>query len=117
VRRRAPRPLAAAVEAVTAGIAPGTTLSRVQGVWRATVGDVVAAESQPESERDGVVTVACSSSVWASELDLLRADLLERLNGALDAAGDAPAVRELRFRATSGQGPSRRRRRRSANAP
>jgi predicted nucleic acid-binding Zn ribbon protein len=116
VKRRAPRPLAAAVDAVIGDLAPETALARVQGIWRAVAGDVVAAEAQPESERGGVVTVACSSAVWASELDLLRADLLERLNEALGASRDAPAVRELRFRAGPAPGPSRRRRRRPAGA-
>jgi predicted nucleic acid-binding Zn ribbon protein len=109
VRRRAPRPLSGAVEALAEELAPKTTLSRVQGAWSTTAGEVVAAEAQPESERDGVVTVACSSAVWASELDLLRADLLERLNAALGASRDAPLVRELRFRATSSAPPSKRR--------
>jgi predicted nucleic acid-binding Zn ribbon protein len=116
VRRRAPRPLAAAVEAVAGEIAPRTALARVQGVWSAAVGDVVGAESEPESERDGVITVACSSAVWASELDLLRADLLGRLNDALGAPRDAPAVRELRFRTRSAPGPPTRRPRRRRSA-
>jgi predicted nucleic acid-binding Zn ribbon protein len=101
VRRRAPRRVAAAVEALAGELAPGTTLARVQAVWSAVAGDVVAVEARPESERAGVVTVACSSAVWASELDLLRGDLLERLNAALGAPADTPAVRDLRFRAAS----------------
>jgi len=116
VRRRAPRPLAAALEAVAADLAPATTIARVQGVWAAVAGEVVAAEAQPESERAGVVTIACSSAVWAGELDLLRADLIERLNLALEAPRDAPAVRELRFRATASPSPRRRSGRRSAKA-
>jgi len=107
VRRPAPRRLSAALEEVAAELAPGTTLSRVQGAWRGSVGDVVAAETEPESERDGVVTVRCSSAVWASELELLRADLLERLNRALGASGGAPVVRSLRFRTASGRRPAR----------
>ena len=96
MRRRAPRPLAAALGRVTAGLEPATVLARVQGCWVEAVGEVVSAEAQPISEREGVVTVSCRSSVWAEELKMMGPDLRERLNTAL--ADDA--VRELRFTAT-----------------
>jgi predicted nucleic acid-binding Zn ribbon protein len=44
------------------------------------VGDVIAEEAQPTAERGGVVTVSCSASVWAQELDLMAPAILERLN-------------------------------------
>jgi predicted nucleic acid-binding Zn ribbon protein len=94
MRRTAPRPLARALEGVTATLAPATTLARVQGCWADVVGQGVAGEASPVSERDGVVTVACRSSVWAQELALMGPDLAERLNAALGAT----AVGELRFR-------------------
>jgi predicted nucleic acid-binding Zn ribbon protein len=94
VRRLAPRPLAYALEGVTATLAPATTLARVQGLWAEVLGDVLAEECRPLSERDGVVTVACRSSVWAQELAMMAPDLVERLNAALGGA----AVSELRFR-------------------
>jgi predicted nucleic acid-binding Zn ribbon protein len=53
----------------------------------------VAAESEPVSERAGVVTVACRSAVWAQELELLAPDLLARLNGRLESG----RVTRLRF--------------------
>ena len=93
--RRAPRPLSFALDRVTSRLAPATVLARVQGCWADAVGEVVSSEAQPVSERDGVVTVACRSSVWAQELDLLGPELLGKLNAAL---GDAPIV-QLRFRA------------------
>jgi predicted nucleic acid-binding Zn ribbon protein len=80
---------------VTAGLEPATVLARVQGCWAGAVGDVVSAESQPVSESAGVVTVACRSSVWAHELEMLGPELREKVNAAL---GD-DAVAELRFRA------------------
>jgi hypothetical protein len=58
---------------------------------------VVAAEAQPVSEREGVITVACSSAVWAQELALLAGDLREGLNTALGDGDEAARVRELRF--------------------
>jgi hypothetical protein len=53
------------------------------------------------SERDGVVTVACASAVWAAELELLGPELLERLNGRLGEAETA-LVSRLRFVVGSG---------------
>ena len=97
MRRREPRPLAAALEGVVGGARPQTLLARVQGVWEEAVGATVAAEAQPRAESAGTVSVECSSGVWAQELELLAPDLIERLNGALDGAGDGP-VRALRLR-------------------
>jgi predicted nucleic acid-binding Zn ribbon protein len=95
MRRRGPRPLAFALERVTTALEPATTLARVQGCWADAVGDVVSAEARPVSERDGVVAVACRSSVWAQELELLGPELVEKINAAL---GDG-AVTRLRFKA------------------
>jgi predicted nucleic acid-binding Zn ribbon protein len=97
VRRLAPRPLARALESFTATLAPPTTLARVQGLWSEVVGETLAEECRPVSEREGTVTVACRSSVWAQELAMMETDLLERLNAALGG----PAVVELRFRVGS----------------
>jgi predicted nucleic acid-binding Zn ribbon protein len=95
MRRRAPRLLAVALARVTAGLEPATTLGRVQGCWADVAGELIATVAQPVSERDGVVTVACESAVWAQELDLLSPDLLEKLGRALPDRH----VRELRFKA------------------
>jgi predicted nucleic acid-binding Zn ribbon protein len=90
VRRRAPRPLSAALEALGHDVAPPTLLARVQGAWGDAVGAVVAAEAQPVSERAGTVTIACRSATWASELELLAPELVAKLNGALGGDGDGP---------------------------
>jgi hypothetical protein len=91
-RRRAPVPLAGAVEALAQRLAPQTPLAAVQRVWPEVAGAAVAAEAEPVSERAGVVTIACRSAVWAQELTLLAPDLVARLNDALGA----PHVSELR---------------------
>jgi predicted nucleic acid-binding Zn ribbon protein len=96
MNRRGLRSFAPALEDVARRAAPTTTLGRVQACWAQAVGVGVAAESEPSAERDGVLTVVCTSSVWAQELELLSADLLDRLNGAL-GAGEEPIVRRLRF--------------------
>lgn len=94
-RRQGPRSIAAALDAVVARAAPQTVLARVQGVWSEAVGPAVAAQAQPVSERGGVVTVECSASVWAQEVELLAPRLLERLREVL---GDAAEVQSLRVR-------------------
>jgi predicted nucleic acid-binding Zn ribbon protein len=101
MRRRAPRALATALEGVVRDVAPQTLLARVQGVWTEVAGPRLAAAAAPVSERDGVVTVACESGVWAQELDLLAPDLLRGLEGALGG----PLVTKLRF--VVGSGPNR----------
>jgi predicted nucleic acid-binding Zn ribbon protein len=83
-RSRVPRPAAFAIEALSDSLAPQTPISAVQRAWPDVAGDLIAAQCEPTSERGGVVTVTCSSAVWAQELDLLSADLIERLNAALD---------------------------------
>jgi len=77
--------------------APATPLAAVQAAWAGAVGERIAAEARPVAERDGVVTVSCSSSTWAQELDLLSAELLESLSEALP---EASRPQSLRFRAT-----------------
>jgi predicted nucleic acid-binding Zn ribbon protein len=81
-----------ALDSVTAAIAPATLLAEVQRVWPQVAGERFARAADPVSERDGVVTVACESAVWAQELDLLSERVIEGLNEALGR----PAVRRLR---------------------
>ena len=101
MKRLAPRALSTALEAVARDVAPDTLLARVQAAWPGVAGDRVARAAAPVSERDGVVTVACESGVWAQELDLLAPDLLQRLEAVLGA----PSV--TRFRFVVGSAPNR----------
>jgi predicted nucleic acid-binding Zn ribbon protein len=101
VRRLAPRPLAVALEGVVGRAEPATPLARAQGVWAEAAGSGLAAVAEPVSERDGVLTVACESAIWAQELELLSSDLLARLNTALGDSGD-PGLTRLRFVVGSG---------------
>ena len=93
--RRVPRLAGGAVAALVDGLAPASGLAALQRVWPGAVGDVIAAQAHPTAERDGIVTVTCSSSVWAQELTLMGPELAGRLNAALGAEN----VRELRCRA------------------
>ena len=84
MRRRAPRPLALALAALTARLEPATPLGRVQGAWSAVVGEAIAAHCTPTAERRGALEVRCDEAVWAAEVELMAPELIERLTGALD---------------------------------
>lgn len=93
-RRRAPRQASAAIRAARDRAAPRTGLAAVQAAWNGVVGEQLAAVATPVSERAGTLTVECSDSVWAQELDLMQIQLLDRLKSELGER--APAA--LRFR-------------------
>jgi predicted nucleic acid-binding Zn ribbon protein len=94
MRRRAPRPATVGLRAALERAAPRTPLAAAQAVWEETVGEQLARVAQPVSERDGELTVSCESAVWAQELDLMQARILDLLR---DRLGDL-APRSLRFR-------------------
>jgi hypothetical protein len=83
VRRRGPRPLAGALDRLTAELAPATPLAAVQRVWSTAVPEPFAGACTPDGERAGVIVVACPSAVVAQELDLLSERVVERLNERL----------------------------------
>ena len=99
MRRRAPRPLAGAVEALTQRLAPATLLADVQRAWEEAAGPAIAREARPVSEREGTVTLLCSSAVWMQEIDLMGPVLVDALNEALGAE----RVRAVRCTATRGR--------------
>jgi predicted nucleic acid-binding Zn ribbon protein len=86
--------LSSALSELTAGLAPATTLARVQEVWESAAGAAIAASARPTAERAGVLTVTCEAAVWAQELDLMAGQLIPRLNQALGEQ----LIRELRCR-------------------
>jgi predicted nucleic acid-binding Zn ribbon protein len=98
VRRRSPRPVALALDRLTGSLAPATLLAEVQRAWPDAAGAAFAGASEPVAERNGVITVACVSAVWAQELDLMSERVVERLNRALGR----PAVSKLRAQARPG---------------
>jgi|SRR4051795_13003677 len=93
-RRHAPRPAASALRAALDRAAPKTPLAALQSAWAEVVGEKIAAVATPVAERGGEVTVSCSDSVWAQELDLMQGQLLERLR---DRLGEQ-APQTFRFR-------------------
>ncbi|MDQ6817959.1 MAG: DUF721 domain-containing protein [Actinomycetota bacterium] len=67
-------------------LAPLTVLASVQRAWPEAVGATIAAEAKPTTERGGTVTISCSASVWAQELDLMAPAIIERLNALVHGA-------------------------------
>lgn len=92
VRRRDPVPLADTLDALTLTAPPEAERPPIpQRHWERAVGTRIAERARPWRLERGVLHVRVSSSVWASELQLLSTEILAQLQGAgLD-------VRSLRF--------------------
>lgn len=81
---RGPRLLSGTLDRLAQRLAPETMLADAQRAWPEAVGAAVAERARPVSEHAGVLTVACESSVWAQELDLMGEAILGRLNERLN---------------------------------
>ena len=81
--QRSPRRVGLALEQVRDRLEPQTLLAEVQRRWRDVVGASIAEQALPTAERGGILTVSCSASVWAHELDLMGPAIVERLNSML----------------------------------
>lgn len=93
-RRRDLSPLSDALSELTSEIQPQTTLARIQTAWPQAVGQTVANWATPISERAGVVTFACTDSMVAHELQMMKPELLKKLEKVLEngAPGDLKFV-------------------------
>ncbi|MBD0290168.1 MAG: DUF721 domain-containing protein [Thermoleophilia bacterium] len=103
-----PEPIGAAVRAELARFGPAAGMADLVAVWPAAVGRAVAENAWPaRAGRDGTVTVATSSSVWAFELTNLEEEIRSRLHAHLGAAAPPRlrfAVGRLPERGRSGDG-------------
>ena len=66
---------------------------RALAVWAEVVGPEMAARAQPTRVHDGVLYVAARDPAWAQTFDLMRIELLDRLNARLGGR----IITELRF--------------------
>ena len=62
----------------------------VFGRWAQIVGADLAAHTTPESLTDGELTISADSTAWATQVRLMAAQLVQRLNGEL---GDGSVLR------------------------
>lgn len=66
---------------------------RLIDAWNRAVGPQIAAKAQPDRLREDVLYVRVSTSVWMHELQFMKQDIIEKLNGTLGTA----AVSQIRF--------------------
>jgi predicted nucleic acid-binding Zn ribbon protein len=100
-RRDDPAALGAAIEGLVAdtGWELAVSTASVFGRWAQIVGADLAAHTVPEGLADGELTIAADSTAWATQLRLLAAQLVFRLNTEL---GDG-AVRRVKVRGPGSQ--------------
>ena len=84
-RRDDPAPLDAAIDGLIAesGWALAVATGSVFGRWAQIVGPDLAAHTIPERLSDGELVVTADSTAWATQLRLLAAELVRRLNAEL----------------------------------
>jgi predicted nucleic acid-binding Zn ribbon protein len=84
-RRDDPAPLGAAIDGLVAetGWELAVATGSVFGRWAQIVGADLAAHTAPAGLTDGELTVAADSTAWATQLRLLAAELVRKLNTEL----------------------------------
>jgi predicted nucleic acid-binding Zn ribbon protein len=99
-RRDDPQPLNSAIGGLVEdqGWAMAAAAGSVFARWAQIVGPDLAAHTTPGSLADGELTVLADSTAWATQVRLLAAQLIRRLNAEL---GDG-AVRRVQVRGPSG---------------
>ena len=89
------RPIGELLEGMLPPAAAGPAVGPVARAWPEAVGPAVAAAAWPARiDREGVLVVHCSSSLWVGELGFLQDELLAKLRASLGSK--APAG--VRFR-------------------
>lgn len=88
----------------------GSVISR----WNQLVGETIAEHCTPQKFEDGVVVVSCDSTAWATNLKLMKPQLMEVFDRELgkgivtevDIRGpQAPSWKKGRFTVRGGRGP------------
>jgi predicted nucleic acid-binding Zn ribbon protein len=84
-RRDDPQPLGAAIEGLLddQGWRTAAAVGSVFGRWEQIVGAALAAHTRPGGFTDGELLVIADSTAWATQVRLLRAQLIRRLNTEL----------------------------------
>ena len=84
-RREDPQPLGVAIEGLLddQGWRTPAAVGSVFGRWEQIVGEALAAHTRPGGFADGELLVIADSTAWATQVRLLRAQLIRRLNSEL----------------------------------
>jgi predicted nucleic acid-binding Zn ribbon protein len=95
-RRDDPEPLNAAIDDLIGarGWHEAAAAGFVSGRWAEIVGPALAAHTRPDRLDDGELTVTADSTAWATQVRLLAAELVRRLNAELGSG----AVQRVRVR-------------------
>ncbi len=95
--------------------------ARAYGLWARAAGDPIAANARPRRFARGLLTVECSSSIWANELTYLAPQLLTRM-AELEPGGPVQRLRFVTSRVPfgpprDGGGPAAEERRMTGSGP
>jgi predicted nucleic acid-binding Zn ribbon protein len=71
-----------------------TSLIRVWDVWETSVGDVIAANTQPAAFKGSLLIVHAVSSSWLQQLRFLKVDIIKKVNHSLGQ----PLVKDIKFK-------------------
>jgi Dna[CI] antecedent DciA-like protein len=114
-RRDDPQPLGAAIDALLddQGWRTAAAVGSVFGRWEQIVGAALAAHTRPGGFTDGELLVIADSTAWATQVRLLRAQLIRRLNTELGdgtvtgvkVRGPAPPRQQGQWRVRDTRGP------------
>jgi predicted nucleic acid-binding Zn ribbon protein len=114
-RREDPQPLGAAIEGLLddQGWRTAAAVGSVFGRWEQIVGAALAAHTRPGGFTDGELLVIADSTAWATQVRLLRSQLIRRLNTELGdgtvtrvkVRGPAPPRQQGQWRVRDTRGP------------
>ncbi len=92
---RDPRGIAEVVDALTARLGWNSSLARSELLdsWADLVGEETATHSTPAGIDEGVLTISCDSTAWATQLRLMRSQIVSRIVERYPDAG----IESLRF--------------------
>jgi predicted nucleic acid-binding Zn ribbon protein len=114
-RREDPQPLGAAIDGLLddQGWRTAAAVGSVFGRWEQIVGAALAAHTRPGGFTDGELLVIADSTAWATQVRLLRSQLIRRLNTELGdgtvtgvkVRGPAPPRQQGQWRVRDTRGP------------
>jgi len=114
-RREDPQPLRAAIDGLLddQGWRAAAAVGSVFGRWEQIVGAALAAHTRPGGFADGELLVIADSTAWATQVRLLRPQLIQRLNSELGRGtvtgvrvrGPAPPRQRGQWRVRDTRGP------------
>lgn len=89
------RGLGEVIDAMTARLGWNSPLARSEllASWARVAGDETAEHSTPTSIEDGVLTVRCDSTAWATQLRMMRSQITTRIASEFPEAG----IESIRF--------------------